>query len=416
MSELWEENNKVMTIREENGVPAEILKVDEPGLLPFYLKHHCTIERYNEWLKRRSIPNEREGYADLKKYTKAFTCLHHASVSDPFWVRRRYEKWSQVSFYNKIFSPELGNLIFMPYNTSGMSIKSDSSPDLTTNGVLRKCWRQHEDKRPYLVKAGSKKYRHEPLSEVLSSVILEKLDVIPYVRYDLHIEGIEMCSVCDSFIELGQELVPASDFYSDEKRQKSETVYQHLLKMCKKYEIPGAEEYVDKMIFLDSFLGNTDRNLSNIGFIYDVRKGRFLGPAPIYDNGTAFFDGNIIRQESGIKPFSTEEKRIFDKLPKECDFTRIQKDRSYEQLINNYPGISNEVAQRTIEQLGLKAEAYVKGRMFVEKEEKTVIDIHPDDMPDIASVLDDDEPVFEEPDIVVPDSMKHKGRDDDLLL
>ena len=74
------------------------------------------------------------------------------------------------------------------------------------------------------------------------------------------------------------------------------------------------------------------------------------------------------------------------------------------------------MAQRTIEQLGLKAEAYVKGRMFVEKEEKTVIDIHPDDMPDIASVLDDDEPVFEEPDIVVPDSVKHKGRDDDLLL
>lgn len=342
-------DTEVLSFTGTAEAPAGI-KVSAPELLPFYLRNDCSVERFKTWIQRRRIPDSREGIADLRKrFKNAFTQKSYASLSDPYWIRYRFEKWSGVNYFTRIYAPDIGDLVFKPYEADLNVSKPDLSPDLTTIGVLRKCWRQYNgNTESYLIKAGSVKYHHEPLSEVLSSVILEKLKLLPSVKYDLAVEGIEMCSKCRNFIEPGQELVTAVDFYNDEKRGDDETIYEHLIKMMQKNNIPHARDFIDKMTFIDMLLGNTDRNLSNIGFIRDIKTGE-LKPAPLYDNGTAFFGDNNIKKKA---LHFEEEKKIFKRVVKDANIKAVVKDKSYADIIKNYPGLDKEMAEQVSENMG----------------------------------------------------------------
>lgn len=350
MPDLMYMDEPVLSFKEVKGEVTEITRVTEPKFLPFYLSKNISPERMNEWRRRRQIPETREGIKELKKKReKLFSQKSYASLADPYWIRYRYEKWKDVNFFMRLYSPVIGDLVFKPYQTESVTYKPDLSPDLSTIGVLRKCWRQYDGKNDsYLLKAGSVKYHHEPLSEVLSSVILEKLGLVKAVKYDLAVEGVEMCSKCKNFVKQGEELITAVDFYYDKKREDTETVYEHLVEMCKENGIEHARSFIDKMTFVDVLLGNTDRNLSNIGFIRDVKNG-VIKPAPLYDNGTAFFGENNIKHDHNLK--FVEEKKIFKKVVRDADIKALKDDKTYEDIIKNYPGIDKETADRVTEEI-----------------------------------------------------------------
>ncbi|MGN0241217.1 MAG: hypothetical protein ACI4CS_05975, partial [Candidatus Weimeria sp.] len=229
MPQLMYMDDPLLTFKEVNGKVTAITKVEDTRHLPFLLTKSITPEKLEEWKERRRIPDSREGISSLKKQRKKlFTQKSYASLADSYWIKYRYEKWKDVNFFTRLYSPVIGDLTFKSYMTEDTVFKPDLSPDLTTIGVLRKCWRQYDGKTDsYLLKAGSEKYHHEPLSEVLSSVMLERLDLIKSVKYDLAVEGIEMCSKCKNFVKPGEELITAVDFYYDKKRGEKETVYEH---------------------------------------------------------------------------------------------------------------------------------------------------------------------------------------------
>ena len=52
------------------------------------------------------------------------------------------------------------------------------------------------------------------------------------------------------------------------------------------FPISGMEGYLDDILVLDYLIANEDRHLGNFGFIRDVNTLQYLGPAPIFDNGT----------------------------------------------------------------------------------------------------------------------------------
>ena len=66
MSELFLRDEKVLTLKDVEGVPREILEINNPELLPFYLKSACTNEQFNKWLQKRQIPDGREGIEKVK--------------------------------------------------------------------------------------------------------------------------------------------------------------------------------------------------------------------------------------------------------------------------------------------------------------------------------------------------------------
>lgn len=351
MSELYLRDNKVLTLKDIDGNPADIVKINNPELLPICLKKDCSFEKFMEWLKKRSFSEKREGLDDVKSLfgTEWMENKNYASLSDHYWIKRRTETYKKVNYFTNFYSKDIGNMFFSPWLIDKSKI-NNASPDMSTNGVLKKRWIQKEDKTSFLVKAGSIKTHQEPLSEVLVSVLAEKLGNIECVKYDLWIEGTTMCSRCDNFITENTALVPAYYIYYDEPRQTGEQISSHLFKMCEKFDIPDAEEFLKTMFFIDTITGNADRNLGNIGFILDINTMKFIGPAPLYDSGNAYWSTGVINNAVKSKNFGDIEVSNFKNMKSKINLDFLT-DKSYIQgykkIIYSYPCI-NEVKKENL--------------------------------------------------------------------
>ncbi len=369
MAELWLKNNKVLTIKDIGGVLKDISKVDNPELLPLCLRKECTWETFNKWLKNRSIPDNREGIKEVieKNGDKWREIKNYASLSDQYWIKKRDETWKKVNFFTNIYPQTIGKLFFEPWGQASKRI--EDTPDQTTNGVLRKRWIQDpETKKSSLVKAGSRKFKQEPLSEVLVSVFVEQLGKIQSAGYDLYIEGGMMCSICENFITEDTELVPASYIYFDEEKGKNEKCYEHLIKMCEKHEIPEAEEYIKWLIFIDKYTGNTDRNLSNIAFIRDINTMKFIGPSPLYDCGNAYIDTKKMNDNARGELFGDVEDNIIKHLKADIDMEAIFKGYGYKKIISTYPDITDTKKENLIGIIGKINNNMLKERVLVGNE------------------------------------------------
>lgn len=366
MSELWFKNDKVLTLKDKAEGAMEVSKIDTPELLPYSLRNECTTETFYKWLNSRNIPQNRMGYAAVcEDFGDSWTVnKNFASLSDQYWIKKRTEEWKKINFFTNVYCRDIGDMFFCPWmlNKNRFNNNAVGSPDLTTPGVLKKRWVQNQDKTSYLVKAGCKEAKQDPLSEVLVSVLIEQLDKIPSAGYSLCIEGVEMCCKCDNFITEKTSLVTAADIYYLEPRDDNESVFAHILKMCEKFEIPGVEEYLEWLILIDSITGNDDRNLSNIAFIYNVDEKKFEGPSPVYDCGYAYWDTKKVSDAVKSKLFGDVEENIFKKLKKECDFESLAKSRGYKKIIADYPGFSNVKKDNLIEAIEKRYNVLTKAK------------------------------------------------------
>ena len=184
----------------------------------------------------------------------------------------------------------------------------------------------------------SKSLRQEPITEVLASLMLKKLDIIPFVEYELVVEGLRLCSKCRNFVDKDTEFVPASHIYYKQPRRSDETVYEHLMKMCSCYGVSNAKEYVDSMIAADHILGNDDRHLGNFGFIRDVETAGITGFAPLFDSGSSY--GVISGNTGTSKLFHEAEEYVIREAVKKIDLNRIRDHEEAYCLIDTYPEIT----------------------------------------------------------------------------
>ena len=68
------------------------------------------------------------------------------------------------------------------------------------------------------------------------------------------------------------------------------------------------------IIIIDRYLLNYDRHLGNIIFLRNVETGKFIGGAPLFDFGNAFFT-DAEKYESKIAPKREEELINAGKIP-----------------------------------------------------------------------------------------------------
>ncbi len=350
MSDLYLKDNKVLTLKDVEGVPCEVLRIDAPELLPVFLKDNCTSENFRKWLSQRAIPSTREGLDRMKERFGQEWLVNksYATLTDQYWIKWRSETWKKVNFFNNIYDKDVGDMAFKPWDMAVQKRYRNNTPDVTTGGILMKRWLQNADRTSFLVKAGSLQTHQEPLSEVLVSVFAEQLNQIPCVKYDMWVEGVTMCSKCDNFITEDLELVPASAIYYKKERREDESIYLHLIRACEEYEIPDAQHFLDWMIFIDNVTGNEDRNLNNIGFLRDSNTMKFIGPAPLYDSGNAYWSTKKINDAVKSKMFGDVENKIFQNLCGRCDYEGIVKSSSFNKLVESYPGITDEKKENLI--------------------------------------------------------------------
>ena len=270
----------------------QILWIDEGnrGLLPLDLA--LTPEGLSRWLRRRTIPKNR-AYVhnllakcglNLNRPLSIINICKGLSLNDCYWVVQEDndDVFEKVNLYDNPFSNVLAELAFTGY---GSSLRSSlfSSPEFTTNGMLRKCWRRIGGK-VYLYKGGTEGASNtgfEPYSEFYAAQIAAAMGVraIPYglSRW----KGV-LCSTCELFTSKEYSYIPVGHLVTKGGMNAVKAYYESL----------GAEfmAVLDEMLVFDAVICNVDRHFGNFGVMVDNRTNTVVSPAPLFDHGNSLFN------------------------------------------------------------------------------------------------------------------------------
>lgn len=340
---LMNKNTPILEVAVEGNSIVGTGSVLNEKMLPIQLQDGFTLKDVQAWFSKRQIPEKREGLKEARILFRGFEKNSgFFSLTDQYWVKHnKNDTWNKGNFFHNHYTSSVGAAFFEPWAVDKKEIM-EPSPDRTTNGVLRKCWQQGEDGISYLLKAGSIKFRQEPLSEVLASYTLKSLGLLPFVEYELVIHGLRFCAKSRNFVTDSTEFVPAAAIYNKAEKPENKSIYSHLLHMCQQYNIFNAKDYIDKMIVCDYVLCNSDRHLGNFGFIRSAENGMILSFAPLFDNGSAYWGNSEDVNSVKSRLFSDVEADILKKAKEKGQLRNARSTQAMKELINSYPEIDEK--------------------------------------------------------------------------
>lgn len=275
-----------------DGLVVEVLSFDESKkhLLPINME--LTAKGIIKWLSNRVIPKNRAFVDEILKTfglsvndTKGIIdiCLG-LSLNDSYWVTP-VEFDGKFADYNLFENPFSEALSLVAYTGVGSAEKAFStSPEFTTNGMLRKAWRHIENEGIYLYKGGTEgtaNAGNEPYSEFYACQVAKAMG-LNCVEYDLeNWKGI-LASKCRLFTDINTAFVPISRLIKDRTLKNALDYYAELGKLF----------YDDlcSMLVFDAVIYNEDRHFGNFGVLRDNHTGKIIKPAPIFDNGLSLFN------------------------------------------------------------------------------------------------------------------------------
>lgn len=279
---IMNKNNIIGKIKWLGNYNMEIKDIN----LPYFIKRLGS-----DWVKDRTPPKHRTHIEELLKSLNLNTTKDiidfskGLSLTDTFWIKSENSNltWEDVNLYNNDFDLTISKIAFEG-GLQGIHF-STTSPELTTDGMLPKCW--HKDKSGiYLKKGGSDlgiNSGQEPISEYIASQILKVLDY-PYVHYNLEIYRNKLVSSCKLLTNEEISMIPI--FYMLETPN-----YTSLLKYCKE------NNFIDdlyRIFIFDYIICNSDRHLRNIGLLFNSDTYEILGLAPIFDNGAGMLSYYVL--------------------------------------------------------------------------------------------------------------------------
>ena len=263
------------------------------NLLPKQISQSNLLSSLESWIKHRKVPQHREFSENIlaslptssENNLMAYIDISFGlSLNDSFWVTpsdKNY-KWKDYNLYDNAFSEALELSAF------GLNLTEvngfTSSPEYTTNGMLKKCWHR-ENGEIYLYKGSTQEYANggkEAYSEYYMAQVAEVMG-FDYVPYDLKLFHNELVSTCPIFTNENEGYVPIYDLLQELLRKPVKD-YTKLVLMKIIPEAYGKESFENLMLF-DALICNKDRHLGNFGMIVDNNTGKILRPAPIFDNG-----------------------------------------------------------------------------------------------------------------------------------
>lgn len=271
----------------------------------------------NGWLEDRKAYKHNSHLKQLMidcgcETTEGFIKITHAaSINDCFWIKEEDEdvSWNDISFYRNDFNATISKLAFEGLGLYGVQMSS-TSPELTTDGSFRKCWRK-EQGEIYLYKRGASGAYNaglEPYCEALASEIIQKADPTS-VRYSvLKLRG-ETATKCKAFTNEEVGFIPLR------KLVDCGTALDGLLEF---FNHLGCREQFQRMLVLDAVIFNVDRHLGNIGLLVENDTQKPLGIAPNFDFNLSMLPYVVMEE------FERIGTKLLDYSPAiGNDFTRI---------------------------------------------------------------------------------------------
>lgn len=340
---------------------------------PFGLIKMNEIDKveFNKWWKNRQIPASRKGLKEVLHNSNVYDkdnfdlldakayCL---SLSDQYWVKGVDEEisWESINFFDNEFSEDIGKILFNGGKTA-LNLNLNT-PDMTSNGNYEKRWKIIDGER-YLLKAGSKIYNQEPFNELIATKLYERLlNKDEYVEYSVIFDDDKAISKCKNFITKNTELVPAWKINEYYEFLDDEDKYTHYIRCLNNLGIKDAETLTDKMIVCDYIIANKDRHFNNFGVIRDVNTLKFIGVAPIFDNGCSlWYDENdmYVGEFFLTKPFEEYEKTQLS-LVKKLEWLDISKLEDFpnevKTILSMNKLLSKERINKIVDQIKLRIE------------------------------------------------------------
>ena len=321
-----------------NGETTHIISVNEDYryLLPLGMEQ--TDEGLFKWLKERVIPKNRAFVHSLlskmglnqKDTLGIINICKGLSLNDAYWIVE--ENFTGLFKDYNLFENKFNRtLSLLAYTGYGSSAKSNfaSSPEFTTNGMLRKGWRRLQGE-VYLYKGGTSGFANsgnEPFSEHYASLIADKMG-LDHVDYDLARWKNGLCCKCKLFTDINTSYVP---MYKVLKTKNLIDIGDYLKTLGNEFY----DSFVDMLIF-DCLICNEDRHMGNFGLLVDNKTNKPIKFAPIFDNGLSLFNyamdddfDNLIEYSKTRVPFLAES---FDEIAK-LFITKRQKEQ-LRKLIN----------------------------------------------------------------------------------
>ena len=302
------------------------------------------FESMEHWLDNRKASKHNGFLAELMdqcgcRNAEGFIRVTHAtSINDTFWVKSAAENvhWKDVSLYTNDFDETISKLAFEGIGLYGIQLSS-TSPELTTNGSFRKCFRK-ENGTIFMYKRGSSGYANagtEPYCEIIGSSVAEKL-CRNSVHYDL---------VTVSFFErLGQE---SADTFR-------------------------------RMMVIDALTFNRDRHAGNFGVLFDNDTLEPVKMAPVFDMNMCMLAGfmaqDLENPWSRIRQFSPSFSGVNDfiSLGKAFLNSEIRKDliSTGKLTVGIKPDkvMANDMIRRLEKILNLQKDALLSGKYSDESE------------------------------------------------
>lgn len=271
-----------------------IKEIKNKELLPYGLEENN--ESLKNWLLQRKIPKNRayveeilESISEQDNPFKYIEVSYGLSLNDSYWICPKHERdsvnWENTNLYDNNFNEIIARIAFTgdPSNINGIV----TSPELTTAGMLKKCWHKEDDGNIYLYKGSSIRYSNggqEAFLEAYASQIAKKME-LPHVEYDVISFKNQYVSRCKLFTDENTGYLPISALVNNIQHRDELSIYKKQLEIG---EIYGMKNFEDMMVF-DSLIHNTDRHLNNFGMLIDNNTNKILGPAPLFDHGNSLF-------------------------------------------------------------------------------------------------------------------------------
>lgn len=259
------------------------------------------------WIKRRVIPKNREyvetilsrmglSHNDTMGIIKICKGL---SLNDSYWiVEDGFDgKFEDYNLYENSFSRVLALIAYTGYG-SVTAHGFTSSPEFTTAGMLKKCWRRINGKI-YLYKGGTMgaaNAGNEPYSEFYAAQIAETME-LDHITYGLSKWKGTLSSTCELFTDINTAYVPIHKFVGDKDS------LAEIGEFLKSYGDEFYNKFVDMLIF-DAVIFNSDRHLGNFGLLVDSRTNEVKSFAPIFDNGMSLFNFAMPDEIADLEKYS----------------------------------------------------------------------------------------------------------------
>ena len=291
------------TVVENYSIKINNVHQENKHLLPKKLSSNLTEEELLKWINRRKAPKNSQfvekilsAIDDSDNPMKYVDVSHALSLNDAYWITNDIMeyKWDELNLYSHPFDEALSYVAFTGYSQKVSGLLS--SPEITSSGMLKKCWSNSED-GIYLLKGDdvfqSNDGRSQATHEFYAAQVAEAFG-IEHIDYGLeefhHRNGNkEIVCICKLFTSENEGFVDASIVAGD-KGVDVNNLDLSSLSVQKQFSDWFGEFYADMMVF-DSLIINRDRHLGNFGMIVDNNTGEYLRPAPLFDNGCSMLLG-----------------------------------------------------------------------------------------------------------------------------